>query len=595
MTEISFGRLENSDSRDELYPVSAILQETPDIPEKYWWANGWWGNQGSTSQCFLGDSKVLLSNGRYKRIDEIVVGDEVVTHKGRYKKVTETFHRLYNGKLTGIKYQGNKNFLYSTEEHPYYISEVGVDWSSKKSLTYGKKIIKNQGWVTSNKIKKNKHAVNLYRGGFNSTYSNGDVINVGGYDVKITKDFMYFLGLYLAEGYCSKERYNEVCFAFHEKELQYQNFISNFIKDTFNVDCKVSIRESHSCAVVFCYSKKIRKILEYFGGKFSHKKEISEELFECDDSLLQKVYDGFNDGDGYIKYNKNGDIKNIILTTVSKKLSQNLYDIALRLGHNVSLQYQDPKQKDNSIRRRCYRIVSYFNSKHTRNIFTEKFVSATVKKIEKDIYFSGMVYNIEVEDDNSYILDNCAVHNCVVYSWMHWLEDGPVIQDAIPNRPQPMYDTTNFYHACQDRDPWEGREYNGTSVRAGAKILKELGIISEYRWARTINDVVNTVLTLGPMVVGTKWYSSMSRPNSKGIMTPTGKQNGGHAYLINGVDKVNRFFRVKNSWGQNWGKKGYAFISFDDFETLLNDGGEACIAFENKLFEVPDLETLPPA
>lgn len=188
-----------------------------------------------------------------------------------------------------------------------------------------------------------------------------------------------------------------------------------------------------------------------------------------------------------------------------------------------------------------------------------------------------------------------STSQCVVYSWMHWLEDGPVIQDAILGRPQPMYNTTKFYKECQRRDPWPGEDYDGTSVRAGAKILKHLGIISEYRWARTINDVVNTVLTLGPMVVGTKWYSGMSRPNSKGIMTPTGKQNGGHAYLINGVDKVNRFFRVKNSWGQNWGKKGYAFISFDDFETLLKDGGEACIAFENKLFEVPDLATLPPA
>ena len=127
-----------------------------------------------------------------------------------------------------------------------------------------------------------------------------------------------------------------------------------------------------------------------------------------------------------------------------------------------------------------------------------------------------------------------------------------------------------------------------------AKILKELGIISEYRWANRINDVVNTVLTLGPMVVGTKWFTGMNRPNSKGIVRPTGGQIGGHAYLINGVDKTNKYLRIKNSWGKRWGKSGYAFISFRDFEKLLHDGGEACIAFESKLTAVPKLSSLKP-
>jgi len=183
---------------------------------------------------------------------------------------------------------------------------------------------------------------------------------------------------------------------------------------------------------------------------------------------------------------------------------------------------------------------------------------------------------------------------CVAYSWSHWIEDGPVIQDVIYGRTRPMFDVTQFYDACQARDPWEGNSYDGTSVRAGAKILKTLEVISEYRWANSLQDVIDTLLMLGPMVVGTKWYKGMYTPDRKGMISPTGRQSGGHAYIIDGVDKINRVFRIKNSWGRNWGKKGFAFITFDDFESLLHDAGEACIAFENKMYDIPLIEDLPP-
>ena len=186
-----------------------------------------------------------------------------------------------------------------------------------------------------------------------------------------------------------------------------------------------------------------------------------------------------------------------------------------------------------------------------------------------------------------------STSECVSYSWQHWIEDGPVIQDVVLERSGPMYNTTKFYKECQKRDPWPGNNYKGTSVRAGAKILKDLGVISEYRWANSLDDVINTVLTLGPMVVGTKWYSGMYNPNSKGIIRVAGRQDGGHAYLIDGVDMRNKHFRIKNSWGRRWGKKGFAFISFKDFEKLLKNGGEACIAFENKMDYIPSLDTLP--
>lgn len=189
--------------------------------------------------------------------------------------------------------------------------------------------------------------------------------------------------------------------------------------------------------------------------------------------------------------------------------------------------------------------------------------------------------------------DQGPTPHCVAYSWSHWLEDGPVIQDVIPGRRKPLFDTTEFYNKCQVWDEIPGTKYEGTTIRAGAKILQKLGVIGEYRWAKSIDDVVAVVTHIGPMVVGTQWYTNMSNPTShRYVMRPTGKSIGGHAYLINGIDNTKELFRVKNSWGQSWADRGHAYISFSNFEKLLSGHSEACVAFENKVNAVPMLESL---
>lgn len=187
---------------------------------------------------------------------------------------------------------------------------------------------------------------------------------------------------------------------------------------------------------------------------------------------------------------------------------------------------------------------------------------------------------------------------CVANAWTHFITDSPrthkleqldgmaIGSATLTNRVSVQSGERGFrgylYDRAQVIDEWSSTPpEGGTSVRAGAKALQELGIVATYHWARTLEDVIDAVLTIGPVVVGTNWYESMFKPvGDPPLIVPAGGIAGGHAWVIDGVNRTTGLARMKNSWGEGWGRKGFAWIRFTDLERLLGESGEACIATE---------------
>lgn len=163
---------------------------------------------------------------------------------------------------------------------------------------------------------------------------------------------------------------------------------------------------------------------------------------------------------------------------------------------------------------------------------------------------------------------------CVGYSWHALLRAKPILQrDPI---------ASFIYREAQKVDEWPGEEYEGTSVRAGAKVLQTQGQIKEYRWAFDIETVLNWIGTKGPVVLGTIWTNKMFTPDSKGVVS-VGDINsiaGGHAYLAIGYDEKKKLVTFQNSWGRSWGLNGRFYMDYTDVDLLIKMDGEACTPVE---------------
>jgi hypothetical protein len=181
-------------------------------------------------------------------------------------------------------------------------------------------------------------------------------------------------------------------------------------------------------------------------------------------------------------------------------------------------------------------------------------------------------------------MDQGDTPHCVAYAWEQYLASSPVKNKFYKN-------PADLYHEAQLVDEWLGEYYDGTSVRAGAKVLQAAGYISEYSWAFDPDAAVNYLLTKGPIVFGSDWEEAMFSPfeyKSETFIRKGGRFAGGHAYMLKGVNLkmpcwcgTPGAIRIMNSWG-SWADGGKAWLCLKEFGELLEAWGECSMATELK-------------
>lgn len=185
------------------------------------------------------------------------------------------------------------------------------------------------------------------------------------------------------------------------------------------------------------------------------------------------------------------------------------------------------------------------------------------------------------------VLDQGEEGACVGFGWTAEL----LAEPFTPN-PQPPLDVAQktaqkYYKLAQKADEWPGENYSGTSVLAGARIMKQYGFIGEYRWCFSVEDIRDAIIFEGPVVLGIPWYEEMYQTLDNGLVKVGGKKVGGHCILLTGYDPSMQIgdhkyevFRWRNSWGKDYGLNGSGFIRIEDLRDLIDRSGEACVPMQ---------------
>lgn len=122
--------------------ISGGVGLTPDIPKteptridirKLGGKTFKFGLTADNHLCFPGSTRVETERGP-RRIDQIKVGERVLTHRGAYQKVTRIFRTPHDGWFTRIRFRGASNggsdayaSLVVTDNHPVLVSRAGRD------------------------------------------------------------------------------------------------------------------------------------------------------------------------------------------------------------------------------------------------------------------------------------------------------------------------------------------------------------------------------------------------------------------------------------------------------------------------------------
>ena len=338
------------------------------------------------SPCVTADSLILTKDG-YKPITDVQVGDEVLTKSNVWQKVAKKFDNGIHQTcyLDGMGFEN----IHCTLNHKFYVREMYR--KGHKSIRYFKEPVFK---MAKDLTKKDYFGVPVIQDE-KPFYTN-------------ECDFWYMLGMYLGDGWLSKTT-NDIIIACNDTKLEK-------LKARLNQEkWKYTYYKERTCYKFRFSNKKIYEFIEKYIGTGSNKKNIPYEILCLPKLQLQNFYDGYLDSDGCIVNERHQ------FSSINRNLIYSISLIINKLYKRPTSIYKNKVKNTKEIEGRLVNQKDWYllrfnpNEKMQDKAFYEDgYVWYPFNKLvmaEKE-----NVYNMEVEEDHSYIVQGCISKNCQDFS-----------------------------------------------------------------------------------------------------------------------------------------------------------------------------------
>ena len=411
------------------------------------------GNQKRVTalNCFPAGTRVVTRLG-IKPIEEIRPGEEVLTHKNRYRPVTHTMLREVDEPLRSLRfwYLGDKP-IKATGNHPFWAFDgTRVGWVEAKDLT-------TDHYVKVGCIGETLPSWDLDLANFVSADTLEDeagmyLAKVGGgkgsrprvsggrrvrRSIPFDERFGLWLGFFMAEGGVTD---NTVYFTFSKDEEAYAEAIYNLTQQLFGVEAAIQRREDQPghWMRVWVNSKLVVEFVRSLcgGATHAHDKRLPAWFMTAPTSIQKAFVAGLFSGDGVIRDNM------VKIFLANPDLVRQVFLLLVRLGIAPSIRWEGILKYT---RHRGMWITvgtqRYIEALHAwiegdysyESVFEESPRNYFYKVVDGDLFVKvkasewtessqETVYDLTVDDDHSFVSEFAVCRNCYVI---------PIKQDSI--------------------------------------------------------------------------------------------------------------------------------------------------------------------
>jgi GDP-mannose 4,6-dehydratase len=407
--------------------------------------------------CHDKETKVFTKDG-LKDYTEVNESDLVFTinptsHELELKPIKKIIKYHYKGDMVKLKNKRIDQLV--TPNHRVLVKLDNIDELQYVEAKDLKSLLKYQRNShislpkTKFEVKTSKKVLNLNEMFDFSTKSKNHMRNL--INEIDSNDLMYLLGIYIGDGYLNSKKKTKVFsdktqsrdelgrFSENLSEKVDVEYISSYINfaipekdksraEVLSILDKNKIDYSTTEMTIGFSSYNLKQVFSTCGTNVRNK-SIPEWVWSMPDESLLRLLDGLIGSDGHLRKNR------INYTTISKKLTNDVVRLYVKLGHYSVMR----KQKPNENARIDGRVIGEKKGLQQSYVLTANYNSITNKIYSDNIsteHYDDMVWCLEIEDNSNFLVER---NGKIAFSGNCTSEMFGLVQE-IPQR-----ETTPFY------------------------------------------------------------------------------------------------------------------------------------------------------